>query len=114
MVSRKLPQSRHPGSQPILIANSVLKNIAGSVRSPLECVAGVSGGKLKKGIKEVVNHSIVRKPSGGKKLMLVATRVTAFTVPLGGGDECARAACAVKHHETCDANSRQPAPGRAL
>jgi hypothetical protein len=29
-----------------------------------------------------MNHSIVRKLGGGEKLLFVATRVTAFTVPL--------------------------------
>jgi hypothetical protein len=48
----------------------------------LEYVAGVSGGRFKERSEEIMNHSIVRKLSGDKKLLLVATGVMAFAVPL--------------------------------
>jgi uncharacterized protein (TIGR03435 family) len=54
----------------------------------------VSGGRLKKRVEEIVNHSIVRKLSGGKKLLRVAAGVTVFTVPLVVGILNAPALCA--------------------
>ena len=73
------------GGDPKVYASAILKVCEFYIASPLECVAGVSGGNLKKRIEEIMNHCIVRKLSGGKKLLLVATGVAALTVPIAFG-----------------------------
>jgi bla regulator protein BlaR1 len=73
------------GGDPKVYASAILKVCEFYIASPLGCVAGVSGGNLKKRIEEIMNHRIVRKLSGGKKLLLVAAGVAALTVPIAFG-----------------------------
>jgi uncharacterized protein (TIGR03435 family) len=68
------------GGNPEVYASAILKVCQFDVGFAF----GVRGWseRRKKRIEEIMNHSIVRNLSGGRKLLFVTTGVTAFTVPL--------------------------------
>jgi bla regulator protein BlaR1 len=70
------------GGDPKVYASAILKVCEFYVASPLECVAGVSGGNLRKRIEEIMNHRIVQKLSGGKKLLLAGVGIFAAAAPI--------------------------------
>ena len=70
------------GGDPKVYASAILKVCEFYVTSPLQCVAGVSGGNLKKRIEDIMNHCIARKLSAAKKLMLAAIGVATLMGPI--------------------------------
>ncbi|HEY6347648.1 MAG TPA: M56 family metallopeptidase [Bryobacteraceae bacterium] len=74
-------QALENGGDPQVYASAILKICEFYVASPLDCVAGVSGGNLKRRIEEIMRHRMVQKLSGGKKLLLAALAVLAVAAP---------------------------------
>jgi bla regulator protein BlaR1 len=70
------------GSDPKVYASAILKVCEFYVASPLECAAGVGGGNLRKRIEEIMNHCVVQKLSGGKKLLLAGVGMFALALPI--------------------------------
>jgi bla regulator protein BlaR1 len=70
------------GSQPQVYAESILKICEFCLGSPLACVAGVTGSDLKKRIMNIMNKSVVRELSFGKKLLLSSVGVAAIALPI--------------------------------
>jgi bla regulator protein blaR1 len=74
-------QALENGGDPQIYASAILKVCEFYVASPLECVAGVSGGNLKRRIEEIMKHPMVHKLSGGKKLLLAGLAILAVAAP---------------------------------
>jgi bla regulator protein BlaR1 len=66
-------------------AEGILKVCEFYLRSPLECVAGVSGANLNKRIEEIVSNRMVRGLSVAKKLLLACAGMLAVVGPLAIG-----------------------------
>jgi bla regulator protein blaR1 len=74
-------QALENGGDPEVYASAILKVCEFYVASPLECVAGVSGGNLKRRIEEIMRHRMVQKLSRGKKLLLAGLAMLAVAAP---------------------------------
>jgi bla regulator protein blaR1 len=70
------------GSPPQVYAESILKICEFCLGSPLPCVAGVTGSDLKKRIVNIMNKSVIRKLTFGKKLLLSAVGAAAIALPI--------------------------------
>ena len=69
------------GYDPRVYASAILKVCEFYVASPLACVAGVSGGNLKRRIEEIMRQRMVQKLSWGKKLLLAGLAMLAVGAP---------------------------------
>ena len=63
-------------------AEGILKVCEFYLKSPLECVAGVSGTNLSKRIEEIMTNRIAVKLNGGRKLLLAGAGMLAVVGPL--------------------------------
>ncbi len=66
-------------------AEGILKVCELYLKSPLECVAGVSGVNLNKRIEEIMTNRIVFKLNAGRKLLLAGAGVLAVAGPIAIG-----------------------------
>jgi bla regulator protein BlaR1 len=79
------------GGDPHVYAESILKVCEFYVASPVACVAGVTGGELKKRIEDIMMNRFGRNLSLGKKLILTAVAAVAVTGPFVFGIVSAKA-----------------------
>jgi len=70
------------GSEPQVYAEGILNVCKFYVESPLACVSGVTGSDLKKRIEAIMTHRIVRSMGLGKRLIVAASCVAAFALPI--------------------------------
>jgi len=70
------------GSEPRTYAKAIIKVCELYLKSPLECVAGVTSSNLSKRIEEIMDNRTVQRLVGRKKLLLAGAGVTALTIPL--------------------------------
>jgi len=70
------------GSEPQVYAESILRTCEFSLRSPLVCVAGVTGSDLKKRIERIMTHAITHKLNLGRKLVLATVGIIVVAVPI--------------------------------
>jgi bla regulator protein blaR1 len=71
--------------QPQVYVESILKVCEFCVESTLACAVGITGSDLKKRIFHIMADQGVRSLDGLRKLLLVATGVLAFALPLAFG-----------------------------
>lgn len=70
------------GSDPRTYAQGILKVCELYLKSPLECVAGVSGANLKKRIEGIMNGQIVQKMTRAKKLVIASAGAFGILAPI--------------------------------
>lgn len=70
------------GNEPAVYAEGILRICELYLKSPLRCVAGVTGANLKKRIEEIMSSRIVEALNGGKKLLLAGAGALAVAVPI--------------------------------
>ena len=70
------------GSQPQIYAESLLKTCEYHVKSPLVCVAGVTGSNLKRRIERIMTNRGADALRSWKKLVLAAAGAAAIAVPI--------------------------------
>ncbi|HEY1756592.1 MAG TPA: M56 family metallopeptidase [Bryobacteraceae bacterium] len=70
------------GSDPKVYASAILKVCEFYIASPVECVAGVSGGNLKRRIEEIMKGCAVQRLNRRKKLLLTAAGMLAVALPM--------------------------------
>ncbi|MGD0497354.1 MAG: M56 family metallopeptidase [Bryobacteraceae bacterium] len=73
------------GGEPQIYAESILKVCEFYLASPVRCVAGVTGGELKKRIEGIMTNRFMRRLSFGKRLMLGALVAVAMAWPIAIG-----------------------------
>jgi bla regulator protein blaR1 len=73
------------GNQAQIYAESILKTCEFCLGSPLACVSGVTGGDLKKRIVRIMKQGSTDKLGTARKLLLVATGITAVILPIAVG-----------------------------
>jgi len=73
------------GNQPQVYAEGILRICELYLESPLPCVAGVTGGNLKKRIEEILSPEGVLRLSLARKAALAAAAVAALAGPIGVG-----------------------------
>jgi uncharacterized protein (TIGR03435 family) len=70
------------GNEPQTYAEGILRTCEFYLRSPLVCVAGVTGSNLKKRIERIMTHPITHHLNLARKLLLAAAGMTAVAVPV--------------------------------
>jgi uncharacterized protein (TIGR03435 family) len=70
------------GNAPHVYAEGILNVCKLYVKSPLECVSGVTGANLKRRIEVIMSNRIVLRLNFGKRLLLVALGILAASAPL--------------------------------
>ncbi|HEY4086377.1 MAG TPA: M56 family metallopeptidase [Bryobacteraceae bacterium] len=73
------------GTDPKIYAEGIIKVCELYLESPVECVAGVTRSNLRNRIRAIVTNRGAEAMSGAKRLLLAATGIAAFTVPLVTG-----------------------------
>lgn len=73
------------GSERRAYAQAILKICELYLKSPLECVAGVSGANLKKRIEAIMNNRIAYKMTRAKKLVIAVAGTFSVAVPIAVG-----------------------------
>ncbi len=73
------------GSEPQAYAEGILRICELYLESPLPCVAGVTGGKLKKRIEAIMTNQAVLQLSFARKVILAMAGLAAVTIPVGIG-----------------------------
>ena len=66
-------------------AESILKVCKFCLEAPSPCIAGVSGGDLKKRIQRIVNHRTAAPLTFGRRSLLVTTALLTIALPVGMG-----------------------------
>ena len=70
------------GIEPQVYAEGILQVCTVCLKSPLACVAGVTGSSLKKRIEEIMTHRAVTRLSSRRKLLLAGAAVVAVIGPV--------------------------------
>ncbi|HEY4084955.1 MAG TPA: M56 family metallopeptidase [Bryobacteraceae bacterium] len=72
----------HLGNAPEVYAEGILRICELYLKSPLPCVAGVTGANLKKRVEQIMSNRIAHALNGRKKLLLAGAGVVAVSVPI--------------------------------
>lgn len=70
------------GIEPRVYAEGILQVCAVCLKSPLACVAGVTGSSLKQRIEEIMTHRIATRLSSSRRLLLACAAVVAVIGPV--------------------------------
>src|SRR6185437_16680078 len=73
------------GAEPLAYAESILKVCKFYLRSPLPCVAGVSGADLKERMQRIMRNRSILRLGGIKKVLLASAAIAVLAVPLALG-----------------------------
>jgi hypothetical protein len=73
------------GNDPEIYAEGILKVCRAYLQSPLVCVAGISGGSLKRRIETIMENKLILRLSAAHKLVLSASAAAALALPLALG-----------------------------
>jgi len=70
------------GNDPQMYAEGILKVCRAYLQSPVACVAGVSGGGLKRRIDAIMENRLIPRLNAARKFVLSASAAIAFVLPL--------------------------------
>lgn len=73
------------GSERRIYAQAILKVCESYLKSPLECVSGVSGADLKRRIEGIMNSQMVQKMTRAKKLVIATVGAFVVVAPIAVG-----------------------------
>ncbi len=73
------------GNDPKMYAEGILKVCRAYLQSPLTCVAGVSGGGLKKRIETITENKLILQLNTARKFVLSASAAAALALPMALG-----------------------------